>query len=124
MILALLLMQAAASPVAPVADEIVVIGQRLKVWRASLRSRGPKLTCKTQASSGDPAIDALGCAAMTDCWPDARPRFSASQARGLAKAERTRLMGVAEQAYGECMTARRTALIAELAARRAAERGL
>lgn len=125
MILALLLMQAAAAPPdAPVSDEVVVIGERLKKWRASFRSRGGKLSCKVRESTGDAAIDAIGCGAMAACWPDAEPKFRASQAKGLAKDERRRLMGIAEKAFGECMFARRKAGIAELADRRAAERGL
>lgn len=103
----------------PVAQEIVVIGRKLKTWRATIRTGRDGLTCRTKASSGDPEIDALGCSAMMRCWPAARALFDASTAKGLAKADRQRLQAQANETMTTCVAAQHREQIEALAMRRA-----
>ncbi|QXT35452.1 hypothetical protein KV697_17230 [Sphingomonas sanguinis] len=102
-------------------SEVLVIGRRLEEWRSKLTSEKGRLTCVTKRSTGDAEIDAIGCTAMTDCFPKAQPAFEATRAKGLARDERKRLMTVAEQAMIACVTPRRAELVRELAIRRKAQ---
>lgn len=76
MIWALLLVQAAA---VPVTDEVVVRAERLNRLRLSAQvDKAGRVRCRIKRSSGDPATDALGCAAVQDCA--SRPIGSAREA--------------------------------------------
>ena len=122
MILLALALQAATPVPAPESD-IVVIGRRLDEWRSKLTSEKGRVTCVTKVSTGDAEIDAIGCTAMTECFPKGLPSMEASRAKGLPGAERKRLMRIGEQAMLACLAPRRDALIRELAARRRAAGG-
>ena len=121
--LALLAMQVPppgiSAPVDPAADEIVVIGRKLKTWRGSVRSNRRGTSCRTRTSSGDPQIDAIGCAAMLHCWPATLPRFQASTAKGIAPADRKRLQTDANAALVSCLTIEHRTRVEALADRRA-----
>jgi hypothetical protein len=107
MLIALLLAQAVPEATA-VEPEIVVLAQKLKstrfVWKASDKSGAWKLAkCQIKKSSGDKAVDGITCKAVEQCLhtmplgtKQAPPQFTA------------------------CLTERRSALVAELAAERAA----
>ena len=120
-LLAALLMAAApaAAPVPAEAEEIVVIGERLKEWRGTWGSKKGVLACRTTRSTGDAAIDAVGCQALVSCASPMVPRFTAIAAAKLSKAERQRRMDAASQAMLPCLKEARESGIAALAAQRA-----
>ena len=95
-----------------------MIGRKLKNWRASMRSGPGGTTCRTKASTGDPEIDAIGCAAMTACWPAALVRYEASIAKGVARADRRRLQDEANKTLTACAQARHRRDVEALALRR------
>lgn len=123
MILLPLALQAAAPPPsAGAAEEVVVIGEKLKTWRAAIRFGKAGATCKIKASTGDAAIDRIGCSAIEQCWPQFLPGFEATRAKGIAAEARKAKTAELNQALGACVIARRDVLIAELADRRVAAR--
>jgi len=63
-----------ASPPA-VEQEIVIIAQRLRNWRARYAVRGSETTCATTRSTGDREIDAIGCISFETCVRQLRPRI-------------------------------------------------
>lgn len=106
--MALLMMATGPEAVAAPESEIVVLARKLEatrfVWKASDKSGAWKMTrCKVKQSSGDREIDALGCQAVTLCLPT------------LPLASRR-----APPEFHACVSDRRRALIADLAARRSA----
>lgn len=105
------------------ADEVTVIGQRLKTWRGAVRSSGGKATCRTTKSTGDRQIDAIGCAALTGCSTPLEARMIAlAKDKALAPAERKARQAAINDELGRCMVARRDKGIEELADQRAAAR--
>lgn len=118
MILALLLQVAIPTQT----DEVTVIGQKLKMWRASCQTKGAAFTCRTKRSSGDRDVDAIGDAAMAACFPAMRSRLDASQAKAVYPARRKAILAAVNEDYGRCMVKRRDALISALADKRAAAR--
>lgn len=122
MILAVLLLQAAApAALAPAAEqEIVVIGRKLeKDWRGSLKKTKGRLVCRTLKSTGDKAIDAIGCGAMLTCTHKIEPQMDALATGRLEPAERRRRMDAVVQTTVPCITDYRASAIARLAAARA-----
>jgi hypothetical protein len=110
---------AAAPAVEPPASEIVVIGQRLKSWKGNWRTRQGKFECRTTRSTGDTAIDAIGCAALTTCIAPEAARFQAIAEARLAKADRNRQMTALMQTLIPCVERERQADIVALADARA-----
>jgi hypothetical protein len=109
----------AAEPAPAVAEEIVVIGERLKEWRGNWRTRNGALTCKTTRSTGDAEIDAIGCQALTTCLAPIAPQMKVLANAKLAKSERDRRMTALGQSAVPCLTDTRNAAVDALAARRA-----
>jgi hypothetical protein len=108
LLLAFAVAQAAAVAEPAASDDIVVLAQKLKntrfVWKASDKSGAWKLkSCKIKQSSGDKEIDAITCRATEQCLST------------LPLGAKTM-----PPAFTACLTDRRSALIAELAARRSA----
>ena len=124
LIAALALAAAQPAPEQPVGDEIVVIGRKLESWRGSWRLRDGAVTCKTRRSTGDKAIDALGCDAMVACIGPLAPRFAEIEASKVDKTEMQRQADalLKDAKIGDCLTARREAGIAALAAARRSKR--
>jgi hypothetical protein len=120
MLIASLALVAAPSAGVPAGDEIVVIGRKLESWRGSWRLRNGTVTCKTRRSTGDTAIDAVGCDAMVACIGPLAPRFAEIEASKVDKAEMQRQANALLDgaAIGDCLTERREAGIAALAAQR------
>ncbi len=122
-LLALALQTVAAPPAdAQVTEEIVVIGEKMKAWRATVRFGKKGAECKIKVSTGDAAIDRIGCAAMEQCWPDVAARFEATRAKDVTAADRKTRTAALKQELGTCVMARREAAIAELADARVAEK--
>lgn len=119
---ALALQTAAPPPLDPVAEEIIVIAEKMKTWRAAIRFGKKGTECTVKVSTGDAAIDRIGCAAMEQCWPDVAARFEATRAKGVTAADRKTQRAALNQELGTCVMARREAGIAELADARVAEK--
>lgn len=117
---------AAVQPVAePAVDnEIVVIGNKLRDWRGNWRMRKGVLSCKTTRSTGDKAIDALGCDAMVACIAPIAPQIDAIDVKKVGKdAAQRQVNGLFESTrVYDCMFTRREAGIAALAAIRRSKR--
>jgi len=103
-------------------QEIVVIGQKLKAWRAKVDFGKKGATCKIKQSTGDAEIDRIGCTAMEQCWPDFMPGFEATRAKGISAADRAAKTAALNQALGTCVMAKRETLVAALADKRATAR--
>ena len=120
--LALALQTAAPPPAETVAEEVVVIGEKIKAWRATMRLSKTGAECKVKVSTGDAAIDRIGCTAMERCWPDFLPRFEATRAKDVTAADRKVRTAALNKQLGTCVMARRDAAIAALADQRVAAR--
>lgn len=59
---------AAAAEPASAANDIVIIGQKVRKLKFRLKAdKAGKVTCRIKRSSGDPEIDALACHAARAC---------------------------------------------------------
>lgn len=116
----------AAEPVAepPVENEIEVIGNRLRNWRGKWKLRKGVVSCKTTRSTGDKAIDAIGCNAMVECVAPLTPQWAALDQAKLPKDELNRQANalLKEAGIGDCVFAKREAGIAALVADRRRKR--
>jgi hypothetical protein len=117
---------ATAEPVAqpPAENEIEVIGNRLREWRGKWKTRKGVVSCRTTRSTGDKAIDAIGCDAMVQCVAPVARQWAALDDEKLSKDELNRRANamLEEARIGDCMTAKRDAAIAALAAARRSNR--
>lgn len=116
---ALLLATVPAAVPAAQADEIVVIGERLKAWRGKFGTKDGVASCRTTKSTGDREIDAIGCNALVACITPHASQMQAIADMKLPKAERNRRLNDAMQPVGPCLVEKRGDAIANLAARRA-----
>ena len=112
---------AGAPPAREASNEIVVIGQKLeKRWKGHLVKDKGRLACKTKRSTGDAAIDAIGCGAMLHCMLAIEAQMDALAAdRALPRRDRRRQMGTLVKSRVPCMEDYRDTAIARLAAARA-----
>lgn len=122
MVLLTLALVAQTVPNPETGEEIVVIGEKLKSWRAKVDFGKNGATCKIKQSTGDAEIDRIGCSAMEQCWPDFLPGFEATRAKGVAADDRKAKTEELNKALGTCVMAKRDTLIAELADKRATAR--
>jgi hypothetical protein len=121
---------AAAQPVAdsvsepPVENEITVVANKLRDWRGSWKMRKGAVRCKTKRSTGDKAIDAIGCDAMVACITPLAPRFAEIKAAKASKEELSRRANALMNEAGvyDCLFAKREAGIAALVAARRSKR--
>jgi hypothetical protein len=105
-----------------VAQEIVVIGQKLKNWRGVIRYKKAGATCKTKRSSGDKAVDAIGCAAMLQCDAELQPRIAAIHAASSPDAEKKQLIrAFFKDEYTPCFKQKHMPAIDALARQRASK---
>jgi hypothetical protein len=102
----------------PVQSDVVVIGDRLKLWTGTYAIRGSRMKCATKRSSGDAEIDAIGCAAFQTCADGLQPRIAASDVRALDRRTRLAMKDAIKRDLSACVLARRDELIADLAERR------
>ncbi len=109
------------TPVPPTAtDEITLIGRKLRNWRGKLSARGGRMRCTTRQSSGDTAIDAIGCTAMTACFPTFEPELRAVAQGKATRDERDRRNADINRRLTACVAGRHESLIRDLAERRVA----
>ena len=55
-------------PTEPVAEQIVVLGEKLKTWKGGVYKKDGKLTCRITQPSGDKNVDMVRCGAMLRCY--------------------------------------------------------
>ena len=120
MSLALAAMVAPAAPPAADAQPIVVIGKRLEAWRGRLTKARGTYRCKTLRSTGDKAIDAIGCTALATCIAPVQPAMDAIIAAKQPRADRQRRLQATLEAQMPCLTSTRDDLVRKLADARAA----
>lgn len=118
---------AATEPVAevpPPENEITVIANKLRDWRGRWRLRKGAITCKNTRSTGDKAIDAIGCDALVKRLTPLAPQFVVLETAKLSKEETAARAGAIqdEAKAWECVTDRRSDGIAALVAARRSKR--
>lgn len=124
MIGAVLLMLAPVTAAPPeLADQqIVVIGRKLNGWRGHAKKRDGAWVCQTKRSTGDGAIDQIGCNAMLTCFAEFEPQLQAVVASNLDKKLRQqRFAALFKDVLTPCVKLRRADGIAELAAQRSGQ---
>lgn len=108
----------------PVADlveqDIVVTASKLDRWKGKFTLRGEKFTCKTTQSSGDRAVDPIGCAAILQCLEPHRERLRQSDDAALAAPARLAMKKEVLDELGPCVGKTRKVMIAEFVAKRRA----
>ena len=111
--LVLLALSAQAPPAAePVeVEEVVVIAQRLRGWQGRLKGRDGQSVCTTTKSTGDPDIDAIGCAAATTCHQRLERKVLSMADRKLPRATRRAIRTEVGRELGACVAAERRRLI-------------
>ena len=107
-----------AVPAETLEDEVVVIGNKLKAWRARVRKVDGQMRCAIVKSTGDRDVDLVGCNAMATCATQLEPQLQAVADRKLSRAARRTAQTQAESRLLPCMMNERTRLIEELAERR------
>ncbi|WBO22397.1 hypothetical protein [Sphingomonas abietis] len=116
--LLLLISPTMASP-PPADDAIVVMGRRLDQWVGTFEIRGTHRRCTTKSSSGDPAIDRVGCQAFLSCADQYQAETDASDEKGIASAtRRARKEGLIADMRA-CIADQRMVLLRQLDAHRA-----
>jgi hypothetical protein len=120
MIVAVALMLAAEPPELTVDQEIEVIAERMYDWTGRLGLSNGVLSCRTLETTGDKAIDDLGCAAMLHCSVELAGLKIDSPDVELSDGDIQRLREVMSkwEDLGNCMVARRKLDIADLVAER------
>ncbi len=101
-----------------VAAQVPKIAEKLHQWRGGWGAADGKLACKTVKSTGDEAIDAIGCYATLTCVKPAYPELKAiADGKGTAEEKKTK-MRAKLAGLQTCMTKHRGQGIAALALKR------
>ena len=121
LLLPLLLVAAQAQPAAhspAVQEEIVVLGNSLARWTGNYQVRGSRAKCATKKSSGDSAVDAIGCTSFEACLPRLQDRIDVSDRKDLAKSVRADMKALIKHDLSTCVAQERDQALADLAERR------
>ncbi len=109
----------AAPDAAAVNEEVVVIGQKFRNWKVSLKTHKGVPQCTVKVSSGDPELDKIGCDALTICMAEIRAQHDNKAERRVSGDERREKRVSVNQQLSSCFKEHRDTAFAELAARRA-----
>ena len=90
-------------PTEAVAEQITVIGKRLKTWKGGVYKKDGKLTCRITQSSGDKDVDMVRCGAMLRCYAPKAEELDAIAASDAPKADRNRKMQAVAEATIPCV---------------------
>ncbi len=121
LLIALALQSVAAPAVADTADQdIVVTATKLDRWRGKFSLRGENFKCKTIRTSGDKAIDPIGCAAIVQCLEPHRVRIRESDDKTLGKPAQLAIKKAIEEQLGPCVRDTRKTMVAAFVANRRA----
>ncbi|MDB5677084.1 hypothetical protein [Sphingomonas bacterium] len=107
-------------PPDPSNDIIVRSIRKLDDWRAVLIFQDDTPTCRVVKSTGDAAIDAVGCATMVQCFVTTKPQFAALNNRALSASKRRSMRLAANRAMEECFKTTRRTMMVDLTNRRSA----
>ena len=119
LILAFAALAAVTQAPSPSSDqEILVIGRRLQTWSGKYSIKGSKISCRTKRSTGDRAIDAIGCSAFETCAGELAPRIAASDVPDLAREPRIMMKAAIKRDLSACVATKRTELIGNLSKQR------
>ena len=110
---------AAAPDAAAVNEEVVVIGQKFRNWKVSLKTHKGVPQCTVKISSGDPELDKIGCDALTICMAEIRAQHDNKAERHVGGDVRREKHLSVNQQLSRCFKEKRDTAFAELAARRA-----
>lgn len=120
MLLAFLLAAEPATAAMPPENEIVVLAHKLQAWRGKLGAgRDGAMSCKTTKSTGDRAVDAIGCQALQTCLGPLQHELAAIAGADAPKDERRRRLDALAQAQLPCMERSHDEGLRALLARRA-----
>ena len=115
--LALAMQFATDAKTAP-SDEILVIAQKQKYWRGYLKYKQDIPSCKTKRSTGDKAIDQIGCDAMIACFPKHRDALSRLVQQYKKQSAFNEAAKPIYAEMGKCVVSNRDQGISELADKR------
>lgn len=119
----ILLMQTLPIPATPtsqpVADEIVVISEKLEEWKGGVYNDEGQLKCRIKQSTGDPEIDAIRCGAMLRCFAPHREGFATIAASELSAEDKREQMQELAESLQPCLDKAHEAGIRYLAEQRA-----
>ena len=103
-----------------VGEEIVVIGKKMDEWKGGIFKRDGKLTCRTEKSSGDLAIDAVHCGAMVKCYAAYVEELDRIAAKDAPRKQRNAEMQAIGEAVIPCLEDAKAEAVRRLAEFRAA----
>ena len=116
-----LLAAATAAPPPPspaVAQEIVVIGRKMKIWKGGVSKVGGQMICKSSKSSGDKPVDAINCGAMLSCLKPLETRIDAVMSSSLSASQKRRGFNAILAGSEPCMQAYADVAVERLARER------
>ena len=116
---ALVAQDAMPEPTTPVEEQIVVIGQRMHVWKGGLAKVDGEITCRTKTSSGDKMVDAIRCGSMLTCMGPLAPRIDAIMGSDIGRKEKQAQVEELSQSAIPCMDAYHKTAVMRLAQSRA-----
>lgn len=112
---------AAAPSALPAESDVIVVTRRLESWRGRLNSRpGEKAACRTTRSTGDRAIDAIGCQTLISCIAPVQPQMLEIANSHLGRDEKRVRLDALAQTRVPCLERVRDEGIAALTAQRRA----
>lgn len=123
--IAMILLALQSAPAVPpddtaVANEVVIIGEKLKRWGAGLHFTKAGVQCIIKQTTGDPEIDKIGCDALEKCWRPMMPLYA--KTAQYPRAQRRISEEPLNAKLTECVRDERSDMVAALAQRRAAPR--
>ncbi len=121
-LIALALQSAVVAPAGAdtVEQDIVVTASKLDRWKGKFSLRGEKFKCKTTQTSGDKAIDPIGCAAIVQCIEPHRAELRQSDDKALGVPAQIAIKQAIFDALGPCVRDTRKAMVADFVAKRRA----
>lgn len=94
--------------------DAATVDPRLLAWRGTVKDG----VCKTRTSTGDAALDRVGCTAMEHCTPQFDSRFAGTQDRAIRPEVKKVMIAALNAELARCVESERKAGIAALATKR------
>jgi len=106
-----------------IAAQVPAIAAKLKGWQGQWGAVGNKLACRTVRTTGDAAIDMIGCAALIECVTPEFPALKTIADGKDAPDVKKRKIAAKLAALNPCLSQKRGLGIARLAVTRARAAG-
>jgi hypothetical protein len=106
-----------------IAAQVPAIAAKLKGWQGQWGAAGNKLACRTIKTTGDAAIDMIGCAALVECVTPAFPALKTIADGKEAPDVKKRRIAAKLATLNPCLSQKRGLGIARLAVTRARKAG-